>query len=1064
MSMTARHLMIRASAGTGKTFQLTNRYLRQLVDRTPPDEILATTFTRKAAGEILERVMQRLAAAASDAEAAAKLAEELGKPGLKPLNFQGVLNDLARDLHRLQVCTLDSFFGRLATSYTLELGLPPGWSIIDELLDEQLRQQAIETIIREETTSDIRRLTNLLDKGDAGRSVTRLIRETVRNFYEVFQQTDADAWRQFPESHRLTNEQLAEAIDVVANVVLPVHKTITKDREKDVECAANEDWEEFIRKGIPNCVLQGKNTYRGKEFSPSVAAAYSRLVEHARAVLVGELAQQTEATYELLERFDVLYRQLKHEQRGVRFEDIPHRLRDAFERQGMSHVAYRLDRDVSHLLLDEFQDTAPVQWDVLRPFAQQIEASEDGTSFFCVGDVKQAIYGWRGGVAELFDDLEQELHRIEVEPLNESFRSSQPVIDMVNRIFTGITRHQGLKQHEDAVRHWCDGFDQHTTAKTHLPGYACVVSGANPESEEESPKQAILRSVAERVARLSGETPWASVGVLLRTHGEIAEVMNHLRQLGVPACEVGGNRVTDAASVLVVMSLLRMSDHPGDTVARFHVAHSPLADLWSFHNHADDAIALNVAADVRRSLVEVGYGPTLDHWASALLPHSSERERLRLGQLVELGFRYDALPTLRPQDFTRSVESEKFVDPTPEPVQVMTFHASKGLQFDVVVVPLVEINLTGIPSSFFVGRSAPTAPIERVCLQRNKHLHALLPPEMQIDLQRSTDNDVRETLCRLYVAVTRAVHALHMVVPPSASNEKSLGANPAGLVRAALHLDAPVMPESLLAEEGDPIWHESITKAMDQDTGESTTKSQMESATVIVKLAPMPEGRTRGMARVAPSRHESPHLVTMSDLLLGDNDQALNLGSLIHHWFEQVEWLEDGAPSTDRLSTLARRQGFSEDAVKEALPLFDQMIAAPEIIRLLSRDRYSTPGDPPWGEAQSTGSQDQVGEPIVHREQSLAVRHQGELMTGAIDRLVLLRQGEELVAAEVIDFKTDRIDPHDKQAVRSRIAHYRGQLVSYGAAVAHTYGLSPERISLQLAFVRAGLVSHIPWA
>lgn len=1063
MSMTARHLMIRASAGTGKTFQLTNRYLRQLVDRTPPDEILATTFTRKAAGEILERVMQRLAAAASDAEEAAKLAHELDKPGLEPLDFQGVLNDLARELHRLQVCTLDSFFGRLATSYTLELGLPPGWSIIDELVDEQLRQQAIETIIREETTGDIRRLTNLLDKGDAGRSVTRLIRETVRNFYEVFQQTSAEAWQQFPQLRRLTNEELAEAIDALAHVELPDHKSIATARKKDVEFVTSDDWESFVKGGIASRVLCGETTYYRKTLSPSVETVYSRLIEHARAVLIGELAQQTEGTRELLERFDVLYRRLKHDERSVRFEDIPRRLRDAFERQGMSHVAYRLDRDVSHLLLDEFQDTAPVQWDVLRPFAEQIESSENDTSFFCVGDVKQAIYGWRGGVAELFDDLEQQLHSLEVEPLNESFRSSQPVIDMVNRIFTGITQHPDLKQHEEAVRDWCDGFDQHTTARTELPGYACVVGGATPHSEEESSKQAVLRSAAERVAHIADETPWASVGVLLRTHDEIAEVMNHLRRLGVPACEVGGNRITDAAAVLVVMSLLQMADYPGHSVARFHVAHSPLAKLWSFHNHDDDVAAIEVAADVRRSLVELGYGPTLDMWATMLLPYCSERERLRLGQLVELGYRYDTVPTLRPRDFITSVEAEKFVDPSPEPIQVMTFHAAKGLQFDVVVVPLVERNLTGIPSKFFVGRPEPTAPIERVCLQRNEQIHALLPTEMQTDLQKSTDNSVRETLCRLYVAITRPVHALHIVVPPSSSSEKSRGLNPAGLVRAALHLDSRVMPDSLLVEEGDPRWFKPINDAMAQKTSANTQSTRVAPATVVVNLAPMPEGRTRGLTRFAPSHHVSRHLATMSDLLLGENDQALNLGSLIHYWFEQIEWLDDRAPTADQLVTLARQRGFSRGAVKEALPLFEQMISAPRIRRLFSRVRYSTSGDFPWDEDQGTGTRGHDWEPNVHREQSLAVRHQGELMTGAIDRLVLLKQGEQLVAAEVIDFKTDRVDPHDEPAVRSRIAHYRGQLVSYGAAVGHTYGLSPDRISLQLAFVRAGIVSHVPW-
>ena len=71
-------------------------------------------------------------------------------------------------------------------------------------------------------------------------------------------------------------------------------------------------------------------------------------------------------------------------------------------------LAFRLDGGIRHVLLDEFQDTSPSQWRVLRSLAQSVTA-KGGGSFFCVGDAKQAIYGWRGGVAEIFDALDGEL-------------------------------------------------------------------------------------------------------------------------------------------------------------------------------------------------------------------------------------------------------------------------------------------------------------------------------------------------------------------------------------------------------------------------------------------------------------------------------------------------------------------------------------------------------------------------------------------------------------------------------------------------------------------------------
>lgn len=1059
MNLTARQLMIRASAGTGKTFQLTTRYLRQLVDGTSPDEILASTFTRKAAGEILERVMLRLADAASSEQAAAKLAAEIDKPGLPPGGFQQALNDLTRELHRLQVCTLDSFFSRVATSYTLELGLPPGWSIIDDQEDQQLRNEALATIIREETTADIRRLTNLLSKGDAGRTVTSLIRDTINGFYEVFEQSNVEAWQTLPQLTRLTDTERDAAIDTLSQVDLPQHKSIEKARTKDVDTLVNQDWETFVSGGIAGAVTSGSLKYYGKTLSPFVEQAYRPLIEHARAVLIGDLDQQTRATYELLERFDDVYRRLKHEQRGVCFNDVPRELREAFAREGMPHVAYRLDREVSHLLLDEFQDTAPVQWDVLSPFAETVASAEKGTSFFCVGDVKQAIYGWRGGVAELFDELEDQLPQLIVQPLNQSYRSSPPVIEMVNRVFSGMTQHPNLKKHEECIRDWCHGFETHTTARHDLPGYACVVGGASPANDEERAKEAVLRSTAERVADISHETPWASVGVLLRTHGEITDVMNRLRHLGVDACEVGGNYVTDAASVVTLMSLMRMADHPGDTVARYHVSRSPLAAICEFENHADHERASKVAAEVRQSLVEQGYGKSLRNWARALLPCCTERERMRLGQLLELADRYDTQPTLRPSDFVDSLKSEKFVDPTPARVQVMTFHAAKGLQFDLVVAPLVENNLTGLPPKFFVGRPQPTAPIESVCLYRNDHIHALLPTAMQESLQRRTDNVVRETLCRLYVALTRAVHSLQVIVPPSSPTEKTLPVTPAGLVRAGLNLTNPVLPGQRLIEIGDPEWFRKVDQTESSQASEVTGSA----TPLCVKLAPMPEGRTRGLSRKAPSQHESSReLVSMSDHIGSDDGDALTLGSLIHAWFEQIEWLEDDVPADAMLQKVALRRGFPEAVIEESLPLFQQMLRSRAITALLSRERYLQTHGMPWNQQHGQPSNGTPLTPDVRRELTLAVRHQGELMTGALDRLVLLRDREGVVAAEIIDFKTDQIDADNQFALSRRVAHYREQLLSYASAVSQAFDVSPHRISLQLAFVRSGTSVNVP--
>ena len=117
------HLLIRASAGTGKTFRLSNRYV-ELIDadqRLP--EILAVTFTRKAAGEILDRIIERVAVAALDADAARELARFVGDGNLDSTRCRALLAAMVRNLHRLNVGTLDSFFIRLAQCFSLAEGV-----------------------------------------------------------------------------------------------------------------------------------------------------------------------------------------------------------------------------------------------------------------------------------------------------------------------------------------------------------------------------------------------------------------------------------------------------------------------------------------------------------------------------------------------------------------------------------------------------------------------------------------------------------------------------------------------------------------------------------------------------------------------------------------------------------------------------------------------------------------------------------------------------------------------------------------------------------------------------
>ena len=142
------HAVVLASAGTGKTFRLTMRFIRVLSGGVDPAMVLATTFTRKAAGEILDRLIRVLCEAALGDDATLALLREHASPSLTPESCLAIVGRLASRIDRLGVQTLDAFFARLAGAVGLDVGLPPGWSIAEQPELEELSRQALRDLWR----------------------------------------------------------------------------------------------------------------------------------------------------------------------------------------------------------------------------------------------------------------------------------------------------------------------------------------------------------------------------------------------------------------------------------------------------------------------------------------------------------------------------------------------------------------------------------------------------------------------------------------------------------------------------------------------------------------------------------------------------------------------------------------------------------------------------------------------------------------------------------------------------------------------------------------------------
>jgi len=1090
------HELIRASAGTGKTYELTNRYLRLLRCGQRPDDILAATFTRKAAGEILGRVLLRLAEAATDEAKRAGLQATLGTETLTREECLIALAGMVRRLHRLRIGTLDSFFAQLAGSFSLEIGLAPGWRISDEHEDAALRAEAMDAVLNNEDPRSLLTLLHALTGGETTRSLDREVRKKIDALYAVYRESSRDAWYRVPRLRELPEAQLTAALETLRGITLPQHRDWDKAHRKHIQAAEAGDWESFVKDGIAKAVAASKASYCTKPIETAVASAYRPLIAHAKAVLMNRLANQTEATHQLLERFHDQYQQLKTQARALRFEDLTFQLAERFpaildadfgsgnkdsgEKIDADRLAVRLDSHLRHLLLDEFQDTSLSQWSVIRPLAQRIAGAGPDQSLFCVGDTKQAIYGWRGGVAEIFDALAHDVTNVHQRSLDTSWRSSPPVVQAVNQIFQNLQRHKNLGDLAGAVTGWQRQFHRHQTAepKRGLSGYVRLQAARAANSDEaDSPQDITLRFVAEQVADWTKQAPGFDVGVLVQRNKTVRRLIYELREQGIEASEEGGSSLNDSAAVRLILSLIQLADHSGDSVARFHVATSPLAASLELCPAADqtdgtagsaghdmdvairsasqrgDAAAGRLARRVRRQLVDDGYGPTVCSLVRQLAPACNRRELRRAEKLVGLAYQYDAAATSRPRDFAAYVGSAKVHDPTAANVRVMTVHQAKGLEFDIVVLADLDGVLIGQRGDLVVGRPSPTEPIDRVCRRCNKDVQQLLPADWQRLFRTADDQDVAESLCVLYVAVTRAVHALHMIVAPSAGNEKSLHKTFGGLLRAALTDGRRLAPGEIAFEAGDREWFRD--PGVDRGLSAADVARQAESlAPLEVQLAAPAARRWRGLQRVSPSRLEGGARVRLAaprgdGIGVADHRLARDRGMVIHAWFQQIEWLDDGLPSNERLREVAARSGLALklDDLDRWLADFHAMLARPNVAACLHRAAYGGyPG------ARLT----------VETERPFAVRDGERLLVGSIDRLVTVWDRERLIAAEILDFKTDAIAHHDQYALSEKVRFYTPQLQAYCQAVQKLTASGLPQTSAKLVLLEAGLVIPIP--
>lgn len=826
--------LVQAPAGSGKTGLLTQRYLTLLATVQEPEEILAITFTRKAAGEMRHRILKALGRAheAPPEEPFARRTWELAKAVLQHEAEKGW--DLEANPSRLRVQTIDSLCHGLARQMPIlsQFGAP--LETVDDASDlyrqaAQATLQALESDTR--WAAPVERLLRHLDN-DVNR-VERLVSEMLARRDQWLRHVATPSLRpQLEEGlRRALREELAalralvpshaveDLLDLAryaaSHQAVEIAPLAACRSLPGVEAEDAPAWQ-----ALAKFLLTGQKAWRKKvdqrngfpAAGKGPGAEERRLRKEEFVALCEDLAgcegllqrlaavdklpppAYLDSQWEILESFfQVLVLAAGQLQLAFResgrcdFTEFSLKAVAALgPEDAPTDLALALDYRIRHLLVDEFQDTAVSQFRLLERLTAGWEPG-DGRTLFLVGDPMQSIYRFRDAEVGLFLQAQEEgLGTVRLEPLRltANFRSQAGLVEWFNDCFRRVfpsqqDRNTGAVTYSEAV-----------ASRDGLPGAAVQVHALFSDD---------LRVEAERVVDvIRNEDPSSTCAVLVRSREHLREILPLLRASGLQFQAVELERLDTRPVVQDLLALTRALLHTGDRIAWMAVLRAPWSGLtmkdltrlaeanpdvsvWDALQTCDRAARVRevlraaLAGRRRQSLRRWVEGTWMALGGPACLSTPGELDDALAYLALLDGFDEEGLlPDVADLE-ARLRKLFAHPDPTASPrLQVMTVHRSKGLEFDVVVLPGLGRRTRPPDQPLMLWAERLTADGEVDLLLgpiaesgRDKDpVYAFLA---SVESQRETNEGAR----LLYVAATRAIRRLH-VFGHTAWNQEAL--------------------------------------------------------------------------------------------------------------------------------------------------------------------------------------------------------------------------------------------------------------------------------------------------
>ncbi len=880
---------VAAPAGSGKTGLLTQRILRLLAQASAPEEILCMTFTRKAAGEMRARLIAALIGAQdntpvdSDYE---QQSRELALHALARDREQGW--NLIETPNRLRIQTIDSFCRHLASQLAIDLGIGqlPEPSDNPQVAYQQAVQQVFAELETPGATAEALETLLIHFDNDLPRLEALLLRLLSRReqwlgiifspgnrrerLEQALQSLIVETLQRASQHLTTRASDLAQLADYAAMHLpadnnhclglagLPESQTEHLPAWQgivDLLLKKDDDWRKTINKASgfptkkdsqqPELATQRKEQWGElRDWAKEQTGLLDTLCD-IRALPPAHYAdtqwQVLEALTNLLPRLVAELKLVFQQQRSSDFSEVTLNALEALGSEDEpTDLTLRLDAQINHILIDEFQDTSTVQFRLLRQLTNGWQ-NGDGRSLFIVGDGMQSLYSFRNANVGLFLDARKHpIGSLQLQPLDLSvnFRSQANIIHWVNNVFT-----EAFPPVMDSGR-GAVSYSHSDSFKPALADPAVTIDVMSNEDEHYTIVEAEL--VAQRALQVRQENPEASIAILVRGRAHLREILPALRAHSLPWQARDIDPLASAMPVIDLVSLTRALLNPADRIAWLAILRAPwcgldLADLLTIATTPIKSNPIPEKGQYPLLLLqvlkhrEIGLQPRsnlstqgekiIDRVAGVISTAWQQRYRkplrtwiegtwLALGGPAALGsddtdvkialhqcqqyfdlleshtqgsvtiddwpsFQYavdqlyaEPLDNQEPsasQEPLAEQESSAGQTPTstappPPPLQIMTIHKSKGLEFDTVIIPGLDRKGANNSHGLLLWR-------ERVSRDGSNQL-LLSPPQklgagddaLYTHLKREENIKSRLENTRVfYVACTRAIQRLHLL-------------------------------------------------------------------------------------------------------------------------------------------------------------------------------------------------------------------------------------------------------------------------------------------------------------